>query len=152
MSEFVQGALVAGSFALASAFATQMFSLLLEKRREDASYRVNLYDRRLAVHQQGYKWLMDLIEPLRGAMRTPAGDHEKRQLTELGLAARDWWDANCLYLDPASRVKLVDFIEDARSVGEGSLPDGVDPIKRYRDALRAVEEGIGMKHVERAAR
>jgi hypothetical protein len=148
VSETVAVALISASSALGGVFLAQLFHWLMQKREQEERYRLALHGRCLAAHQEAYKWLMDLIEPLRAGMRDGAGDDERQRLNELGIAARAWWDANCLYLDPESRGKAVDFIEDARSVAEGSLPDGIDPIKRYRDALLAVEEGIGMKHIE----
>jgi hypothetical protein len=150
MSGFVQGALVAGGLTLAGVLLTQVTNLLLEKRREEASYRVNLYDRRLAVHQQAFGWLMKLVEPLKKTWDKASESEGRRQLATLCDDADEWWNANCLYLDPWSRDKMLTFIFEARlwandpshKPAEGSVA------KLYRDAWFAVQKGIGMKHID----
>jgi hypothetical protein len=151
MSEFVQGALVAGGFALAGAFATQIFNLFLERRREDASYRINLYDRRLAVHQQAFEWIHKLNVDLNYAKPGQLDAAETEQLTDTTRAARDWWNASALYLDPVSRAKLVEFLNYCFEYGRDDRRKGGTGANIWRlmsETLRAVEEGIGMKHIE----
>jgi hypothetical protein len=120
---------------------------------QEERYRVGLYEKRLQVHQQAYKWLMDLIEPLREAMadhpHKDEGTYTHSDLASKSFKAREWWDGNCLYLDDGSRLRVVDFIEEARSAAEcESLRNEAETMKLYRDALRAVEVGIGMKHLD----
>jgi len=146
MSEFVQGALVAGGFTLAGVLLTQLTNLFLEKRREEASYRVNLYDRRLAVHQQAFEWIHKLNVDLNYARPGELDAAETKQLMETTRAARDWWNANALYLDPVSRSELVYFFNLCFAHGQGRPKTPV--WEQMNKALEAVEKGIGMKHIE----
>jgi hypothetical protein len=143
MSDFVQGALVAGGLTLAGVLLTQLTNLLLEKRREEASYRVNLYDKRLAVHQQAYEWLQRLHLAVGDA--APVHTTEKaKQLADLSERAGRWWDASCLYLDPESREQFLRF---AYEVGMYSRGQGPPVLDHWVKAVMAIERGIGMKHI-----
>ena len=153
MSDTLLGALIGALAALGGGIATQIAGFVLEKRRELATYRTSLYEKRLIIHQEAYRWLMDLIEPLREAMKQHPHESLARTHTPISQMkssrAREWWDANCLYLDDASRAQLVYFIEAARAEAACEpLPSGLDPVRVYRDAPRAVQEGIGMKHLD----
>lgn len=153
MSEFVEGALVAGGFTLAGVFLTQVTNLLLEKRREEATYRVNLYDRRLAVHQQAFEWLMKLVEPLKKTWSEESEGEGRKELATLCKQADEWWNGNCLYLDPYSRDKMLTFITDAGLYAKWPShepPEG-SVTKLYADAWLAVQEGIGVKHIDMKA-
>ncbi len=152
MSDVFVGALIGALAALGGGVVTQVAGFVLEKRRELASYRVNLYERRLDIHQEAYKWLMDIIEPLQDAMsQHPHAEGETvthSELARLSYKAREWWDANCLFLYWTSRSHVVDLIEVAKSVAECETVETFDTIKLYRDALRAVQEGIGLELIE----
>ena len=152
MSDVVLGALIGTLSALGGVLLTQLGGFLVEKRREVAAYRVNLYARRLEVHQEAYRWLLTLIEWLRNTMERPPDESRSlfhQRLDYESKQARKWWDANCLYLDDSSRALVVQFIEIARAVADQEdLPEGTDPIRVYREALGAIQTGIGMKHIE----
>jgi len=146
MSDFVQGALVAGGFTLVGVFLTQLTNLLLEKRREEVSYRVNLYDKRLAVHQQAFEWIHKLNVDLNYAKPGQLDAPETNQLVETTRAARDWWNANALYLDPVSRSELVYFFNLCFAYGQDRPKTPV--WEQMNRAEKAVMKGIGMKHIE----
>ena len=152
MNDVVQGALIAALSALGGVLITQIGNVVIEKRRELASYRVNLYAKRLEVHQEAYRWLLTLIEWLRSTMEQPPDEIPRlfhQRLDYESKEARKWWDANCLYLDDSSRALVVRFIEIARAIADQEdLPEGTDPIRVYRDVLGAIQTGIGMKHIE----
>src|SRR3990172_4957117 len=67
-----------------------------EQRHErEERYRVELYDKRLEVHQQAYNWLMQLITPVRWVQdprhvlrQTDMREHLRKE----GKKARQWWD------------------------------------------------------------
>jgi hypothetical protein len=147
MTGTVQGALIAGIAVLAGAFLTQIGNLLLEKRRELASYRLNLYDKRLAVHQQAFEWIHKLNVDLNYAKPGQVDADETKQLFTTTRAARDWWNANALYLDPESKSQLVYFFnlcfEWARGGSKAS-----EVFRQLSVAEKAVLKGIGMKHLD----
>jgi hypothetical protein len=120
---------------------------------QEERYRVGLYDKRLAVHQEAYRWLTQLIVTLRSVLRAEPEDANyaglKRQLSSESVHARAWWDGNCLYLDESSRSSVVSFIESCAAIAHDEYtPEELDPIKLYLAALRATQEGIGMKHLD----
>ncbi len=146
MSEFVQGALVAGGFALAGAFVTQMFSLLLERRREDATYRVNLYDKRLAVHQQGFEW----TQKIGGLAFVVDAGRDASTIEEFGREVtlfRDWWNANALYLDPLSLRELALLLPLCAAWVRGDA-DKAAVSRQIEAAQGAIIRGIGLKHID----
>lgn len=117
-------------------------------------YRLVLYEKRLDVHQQAYRWLMALIQPLQRAADLTTGDRalpDNFVLFKLYQDAREWWDGNCLYLDEVSRVRVIDFIELASEYLEAPPPPERERLfPTYRIAITAVQEGLGMKHLEQA--
>ena len=149
MSDTLAGALIGAGALLCGLVASQLANFLVEQRRELASYRVNLYAKRLEVHQEAYKWLMDIIEPAMKANLSPGGDPGILGLVDsLYVGARKWWDGNCLYLDDVSRIKVVDFLEAVRDISEGVVQDQPPLHVMFRSALDAVVTGIGMKHLD----
>jgi hypothetical protein len=148
MTDVEVGVITAGA-ALGGVLVTQMFNLFLEQRRENAAYRVGLYAKRLEIHQEAFRWLMDLIEPAAIAQKSPGGSSDHLAgVAKMYVEARKWWDSNCLYLDENSRESVIDFIELVHDLAEGSVPPLRELTGKYRSALRAVQEGIGMKHLD----
>lgn len=120
------------------------------KLEQEERYRIGSFEKRLQVHQEAYNWLMQLMELLRNILKEDFGENSlfHTTLQQRSHEVRRWWDANCLYLDEASRAAVVNFIEMNREVAYGEWePSGLDPRRSYRDALRLVQEGIGMKHL-----
>ena len=154
MSEVIAVSLISAGSALTGILVTQSFHWLRRKQEQEESYKLKLYEKRLEVHQKGYKWLVDLIGPLReaiGSRKTNSAVESEAEKTLRGLhqeAAR-WWNDNCLYLDEESRTNLDDFMKIAGEFLHTSNPpdlSGVD--QKYDTALQTVIEGIGMKHIE----
>jgi hypothetical protein len=147
MSEFVQGALVAGGLTLAGVLLAQLTNVLLERRGEEASYRVTLYDKRLAVHQQAFGWAQRLGRMVFLASSEPPTrdqaeqvDHELRQLCA-------WLDANCLYLDPVSGRQMAHLLLVCRKWAEAGT-SRQEVSKQVEAAETAVVKGIGLKHID----
>ena len=159
MSEAAQGALIGGAFAIGTLIVTlvyngwslrqQLQARLKEQETEhEERYRADLYAKRLEVHQQAYKWLMRNIEHIPGPFKiAKMPDSEREQLGRFCKEARIWWDSNCFYLDESSRREFVDFLGTAEDVAS-EVVEWKEVGSRYRSALRAVQEGIGMKHLD----
>jgi hypothetical protein len=147
MSETVQGALIAGIAGLTGILVTHVANLLLEKRRELASYRLNLYDKRLAVHQQAFEWIHKLNVELNYAKPGQVDADETKQLVTTTRAARDWWNANALYLDPESNSQLVYFFNLCFEWARGGTKAS-EVFRQLTVAEKAVLKGIGMKHLD----
>ncbi len=123
--------------------------LRLLRLEQEEKYRADLYEKRLEVHQQAFKWLMDLPYPLRDALKPEVGAEETEVLSGLYRDARSWWDGNCLYLDEQSRNKTIACIEKAGMVAEDGVKlNWFDEAKEFMEARRVVQEGISMKHLD----
>ena len=160
MSDVVAVALITGGFTLAGVVATQVFHVLRQRHELEERYRLGLYEKRLAVHQRGFGWLMELWKALKEAIEAGSLAEGKQKVAELCNQADEWWGANSLYLDPQSSKKMHALflkgrfetdalIRDARrwSKDTQTLPED-SVFKLYADAWSAVQKGIGMKHID----
>ena len=146
MSEVTQGALISGLSFLTGAIITLIGSLVLEKRRELASYRVNLYAKRLAVHQQAFEWTQKLAAIM---SKDPSQDGDARvmELNRQSLAVRDWWNSNALYLDAVSSGELAHLLPLCQDWAERKA-NTEEVSQRIDRTLNAIVKGIGLKHID----
>ena len=115
-------------------------------REGKEKYRVMLYGKRLEVHQQAYYYSVQLLQSF--------DDY----LSDLGLTkeflplyqeARDFYYSNSLYLDENSRKLFREALNAIIPCFEGLDDETVEDVSsRLIKAMRAVETGIGMKHLE----
>lgn len=136
-------ALVGAGAALGGVIVSQVVNLIVEQRREIANYRVNLYAKRLEAHQQAFEWMHRLNFELNRA-----------QMEDLAAAtsnARDWWNANALYLDPQSKSELVYFLNLCFGYAQGNLGPEENIWRQMNQTEKAIVRGIGMKHLEKGA-
>ncbi len=145
MNPAIQGALIGAGFGFLGVVANQVYNYLSRRQEQQESYRLKLYDKRLEVHQQAYKWVMTLHEQL-ASERDP-----REELFRSHDGAREWYEGNCLYLDETSRVSVVNFIDIAKAYAKDTPTDDSKQQLEllYIQALRDVQHGIGMKHLER---
>ena len=140
-------ALIGVGAALAGVVITQLANVLVEKRRELASYRVNLYAKRLEVHQRAFGWTYKLDVDL-NASNPEVNASEAQQLTETTRSAREWWEGNALYLDPKSKAEFVYFLNLCLGYARDQLSPEENIWKQMRATQNAIVAGIGMKHIE----
>jgi hypothetical protein len=79
---------------------TAFTSLLLAKENRRGLLVIAALDKRLEVHQEAYR----IWRKIRGAVYKP--EILGRVLEE----ANEFWESNCLYLDPKSREAFIDCI------------------------------------------
>jgi hypothetical protein len=147
MSDFVQGALVAGSFALAGAFATQVFNYFSQRTEREEQYRISLYPQRLAAYQQAVRRLVALQSVV---FHSPPLQRDVRdRFQHMFREADDWWAENCLSLDPKSAETLRRLILDvgAWAVWDKPMSKGT-PAEAFNEAWRTLLSGMGWKHVD----
>jgi hypothetical protein len=132
--------------ALGGVAIAELFNWFRQKRSEEENYRLKLYDKRLAVHQQAFEWIHKLNVDLNYAKPGQLDAPETNQLVETTRAARDWWNANALYLDPVSKSELVYFFNLCFAYGQDRPKTPV--WEQMNRAEKAVMKGIGMKHIE----
>jgi len=148
VNDVVLGALIGASSATGGAVIAQVGGFVLEKRRELASYRVNLYAKRLEVHQQAFEWThrlnVDLNESKPGVLDAP----ETQRLNDTARSARAWWNGNALYLDPVSQSEFVYFLNLCFAYARDQLGPQEHIWKQMRVTQNVIVAGIGMKHIE----
>jgi len=71
----------------------QQNRLLLEQHKTRHQLRLAALDRRLQVHQEAYTLWRKLL----------ANVHKEQEIGSVVMECQDWWDKNCLYLEPKSR-------------------------------------------------
>jgi len=131
---------------------------LEEQRLEhEEKYRIALYDKRLAVHQRAYEWMQRLQLEYANAHLPGLGEDRsieaRKRLQKIFGEARQWWTANCLYLDLDSRSTFIAFtfqgLVDARK-SDGSLDADKwkEVFGHWEDTIKAIERGIGEKHID----
>jgi hypothetical protein len=147
LTEVTQVALITGGFTLAGIVATQAFHVVTQRREQEERYRLALYDKRLAVHQQAFEWTQKLG---RTVFLADAGAPSAREIEQLDQKVRnfcDWYNANNLYLDPVSMHELVRLLTLCREWASGdSTKEAVS--KQVEGAQRAIVKGIGLKHID----
>jgi hypothetical protein len=144
MNDVVQGALIGASSALGGALIVQLGSFVIEKRRELASYRVNLYAKRLGVHQKAFDFVAKL-GALADYVSNNADGSAKSDLFREVEGARKWWSARCLYLDAASNREFVIVVSLCNRLATGVLTRV--PAERIDNALEVLAAGVGSKHI-----
>lgn len=80
-----------GVLAGGSLVVMGQFQIATQDRRNQL--RLVAAERRLATHQEGYQLWRSLV----------ASAHQRDAVGEVVLRCQDWWEKNCLYLDPESR-------------------------------------------------
>jgi len=132
--------------ALGGVAIAELFNWFRQTRSQEESYRLKLYDKRLAVHQQAFEWIHKLNVDLNHAKPGQFEAAETKHLIDTTRAARDWWNGNALYLDPLSRSEIVYFFNLCFSYAQ-DRPN--TPVwQQMNKALEAITRGIGMKHIE----
>jgi hypothetical protein len=132
---------------------TSLLTFLSRKAEREERYRLQFYEKTLATYQDAFNWMMRLVDPIERAreLSGPDGhlpDGFLNALERVYSDAREWWDAHCLYLDEEPRASAFDFIEVAGAYVRGDLTPSQDEIYSMRGtALRAIQEGIGKKHL-----
>ncbi|WP_179190263.1 hypothetical protein [Hydrogenophaga sp. IBVHS1] len=79
------------------------FSIDLEERRTTNQLRMAALDRRLQAHQEAFS----LWRQLYLRMNTTTDD-ELHAFSELITTCEQWWNDNCLYLEPEARQAFSD--------------------------------------------
>jgi hypothetical protein len=127
------------------AILTEGLRWLWDWRQGKERYKLMLYEKRLEVHQKAYS----CIRKLRLAM--DQHDKEKIEVTD---QADEWYFSNCFYLDEESRAKMYQATGKVRELIDLRGPQAQDrELARIalQEAFKAVEKGIGMKHLEKPA-
>lgn len=86
----ILGVLVGGGIAAST-------SLLIAKENRRGQLAIASLDKRLETHQEAYR----LWRKIRGAVYHP------ESLGDVLKEANEFWESNCLYLDPASREAFI---------------------------------------------
>lgn len=127
-----------------------------QQTEREERYKFSLYDRRLAVHQEAYEWMIALIEPFQRALEITTNDRDLPDNFPLSgqyAEARQWWFSNCLYLDEKSRACTIDLIENIGAFLRLEERPSFDKVYAiYLEAIRSIPAGLGMKHVEATER
>ncbi len=72
---------------------------ILFGKQQKTAFRLAALEKRLAVHQEAYILWTELL----GVIHKPDNSGEKHSVI---IKAQDWWNRNCLYLDPISRKEF----------------------------------------------
>lgn len=93
------------------------FDLMLEEKKSSNQLRVAALDRRLDAHQQAFALWRKLFNSIHGP-----------DITDVVIECQNWWDNNCLYLEPAAREAFANAYAAAdlhRAILENSRRDCV---------------------------
>jgi hypothetical protein len=98
-------------------------------------YRRTLFEKRLTTVQEAYRWLMRLYRAASQSETQTVGSEANRALLALSEQARNWHDANCVFLEDAV-PKSSSYIGALNSVGTPLF------FKMYIDAERDLRERL----------
>ena len=98
----VLGAAIGGGFGMASLLVNRRFAVKDRDADHREWYRRSLFEKRLDAAQEGYHWLMRLNRATsQPEARTP-GSEQNRAVAALSQEAREWYDANCVFLEDSA--------------------------------------------------
>ena len=110
-------------------------------------YQIMMFEKRLAVHQEA----LFLTTQLRIKLLPAVSGNSVPDQSELEsdfIEMRDWWDANCLYLDPRSRKAFLDLFIDLREYAVRYTPeDAKECLETTATTAKKIVEGIGEEYI-----
>ena len=135
MSDVILVALITGGFTLSGMALTQLFHFLLQGREIEERYRVGLYERRVAIYQEGALH----VDKLQAS--------DSATLPDSLAEARNWLISHCLYLDPYASSAILDLFDVCldRIRGETTGPSIDDQAAK---TIGALAKGLGGKHID----
>ena len=148
VSELVQVALISATVpALVSVaiFSIGKFSEFQSKKEDNREwYKRTLFEKRLAVVQEAYGWLMRLNTGLNLANPTTPEAPENQELLRIAHEAREWYDneAMLLYDDLPSASSFVGLMNKAGLLAVGKLDVSMRVWDDYEQVSQMVRERL----------
>jgi len=93
------GVIVASAFNLASSVLNRRFTVADREADHREWYRRTLFEKRLDAVQEGYHWLTRLNRATSQPEALTSGSEQNRAVATLSQEAREWYDANCVFLE-----------------------------------------------------
>ena len=131
------------AFGFLNARQEREVRLKVQEAEQQERYRAALYDRRLAVHQEGFKRAEALsakVSP-EGASAT-----ERQEFKDEVQASFNWLMDNALYMDMNSTLEFIRLLKVCLRWAEGDTEAAVN--EQAQSAMAAVMAGTGFKHLD----
>ena len=110
-------------------------------------YRVMMFEKRLAVHQEAFTLTSQIRTKLLLAVsekNMPSQDEVYSDFEEM----REWWKANCLYLDSTSRKAFLDLFVSVRIYAVSYNPeDAKKCLELTKTTVQKIIQGIGEQYL-----
>lgn len=111
-------------------------------RESKEVYQHMVFQKRLETHQKAFEWCQKLSLELSRS--------EADQIHKVAIKFRDWWNANCFYLDPKSRIEIIPLINYAHQYTRE--PKRVDIWGQLEKVEKAITTGIGREYIPKSLR
>jgi hypothetical protein len=134
MSEALWALIGTALGAIIGAVAT-IIPVLIQRNDQ---WRLVTFEKRLEAHQKAYSLCQRVVS---------YGDN-KDAVTLKTKELYRWWQDNCFYLDKNSRKQVSDFTDACMMYVVEKEPSSRNILYYYGKACRALENGIGHKHLE----
>ncbi len=127
-------ALIGVAGIIVGVLITEVRNWLDRKQR----FRVMTFEKRLEAHQKAYYWCQKRNEVLNIS--------ENAEIHKTAREAREWWNANCLFLDAQSRSEMVGLLNLAHYYAD-DMKFGKEVWPSLRTTLKAIVRGIGVEYL-----
>ena len=122
--DFIDSKLVIGFIGVIIGSAiSSITSIVISKENRKGQLAVASLEKRLEAHQTAYSIWRKLISSV----------HDEEKLNEILMTAQDWWEKDCLYLDPESR---------------GAFRASIFSADIHKDLLRAPRSKESLKNIK----
>ena len=146
----IAGVIVASAFNLASSILNRRFAAEDQGTERREWYRRTLFGKRLDAIQQGYHWLMKLNRATSQPQAQTPGSEQNQALARLSQEAREWYDANCVFLEDTVPQSSL-FIGALNSAGTKDWWKAcIDAEKELRERLRHLLQSERAQESKRA--
>lgn len=122
---------LAGGIAALAGHIVTMFNARATRRQ---AFQLAALERRLDAHQRAYTLWWRLM----GSLSRP------EELQQSHLAAQNWWQENCLFLDRDSRKAYREALIDAAVYPMLDAVQRKELRKQFNRVLELLEEGVGL--------
>jgi hypothetical protein len=116
------------------------------RRERKERYQVMTFEKRLTAHQKAFYWCNKLNEAL--------NSNDKDRIHNTANRAQEWWNGNCLYLDPASRKNMIGLMNLSHMYAQRF--NSTNPVvaqaigtvwERLQETAKAISDGIGVEYL-----
>ena len=110
-------------------------------------YREMMFEKRLAIHQEAFTLTTQIRTKLLLAVSGKSIPSQSELESDF-IEMREWWKANCLYLDPRSRKAFLDLFTNLHEYAASyTHEDAKECLELTAITAKKIVQGIGEEYI-----